>query len=340
MIRHFSAQTLALYREDGLTGRKASRVRAHLAGCELCAGRSSDLAEVSAVLAQVEAPAMPEHLADRIMLVLASESAARAGESSARAGGTAADGAGAASSPSAASSPAHIPGRPDLPERTRRKGRSWLPGLSAPLALRTLAATAAVALIAGGGYLFATSGGSSVESAGGGTAARPGPSAAGVPKGTAGVERAPSYSPVNYHRAGTKATTIAVKDNTDFTPRSLAGQVRRVVRSHGVNASIAASPAVPTATKSPGGTSTPEPRVQQSKFAPQLSVPHLGGCLTTLSAGRKVLLADIARYLGKPAMIVVLQSPADAGFFEVSVVGLACSASSPHVIFHTKIPVG
>ena len=33
------------------------------------------------------------------------------------------------------------------------------------------------------------------------------------------------------------------------------------------------------------------------------AIPQLGGCLTKIAAGRKVLLADVARYLGTPAAI-------------------------------------
>lgn len=363
MIRHYNAQTLALFRENELSERKAARVQAHVTKCQLCAGTSASLADVSSALADVQVPAMPEHLADRIMLALASESAARASLSAAghpAAGQPSAAGQPAAGQPSAAPgepsqpdgapAPAHIPGRPDLPERVKGSGRSRRPVFSAPVVLRTLAATAAVAVIAGGGFLLANSGGNVPGGeAGPASAPRPNvPSNSKVPyagAGTGSGNSEPAAEPIRYDRKGAIATTVAVNSNINYTPRSIAGQIRRIVQSHGVNTSISATPgASPTARPSdyglPSSSAAPSPTSHETVFAPLAVVPHLGGCLTTLAAGRKVLLADIARYLGKPAMIVVSQSSATAGFFEVAVVELTCSASSPHVIYRTKIPVG
>ena len=69
-----------------------------------------------------------------------------------------------------------------------------------------------------------------------------------------------------------------------------------------------------------------------------VSLSELAGCLDRVSAGRRVLLADVARYLGRPATIIVLQPLTAAGVFDVTIVGLTCSASNPDVISRTTVP--
>ena len=66
------------------------------------------------------------------------------------------------------------------------------------------------------------------------------------------------------------------------------------------------------------------------------AIPQLGGCLTKIAAGRKVLLADVARYLGTPAAIIILQSPT-ASAYDVVVVGLACSSSGSDIIAKSEV---
>src|SRR5262245_13740039 len=78
MTRHVDAETLARYRHEDLRRRRASRVRAHLAGCERCRALDEDLAGVTMLLADVQPPPIPEHLAARIQTALAAEAARRA----------------------------------------------------------------------------------------------------------------------------------------------------------------------------------------------------------------------------------------------------------------------
>jgi len=47
---HADAETLAAFREELLSRRKAARVSAHLAACSRCAALDARLAEVSALL--------------------------------------------------------------------------------------------------------------------------------------------------------------------------------------------------------------------------------------------------------------------------------------------------
>src|SRR5437764_3314482 len=78
MTGHPDADALAACREGLLGRRRSARIRAHLARCSRCAALDGGLAEVTALLASVPAPRMPDGLAARLDAVLAAESAARA----------------------------------------------------------------------------------------------------------------------------------------------------------------------------------------------------------------------------------------------------------------------
>lgn len=333
MSRHVSAETLSLYCDDAVSARKVAKIRSHLAGCARCEGAFAGLSAVQEILGAVQVPAMPEHLAQRIQLALANESAARVAASQAAADGVAPAGAGAAE-------PVSIPGRPDLPERSqRRRSRTGrLSGLSSPLVLRTLAATAAVAVVAGGGYLI-----SSVVSGGQGIANGPATAGSAPRPGSGGTVRVPNGTlaaptPVQYHRDGKIATTTALATNVNYSKRGLGPLVRRQVTRFGA---ALASPVVPepSAAPSPSASHTAQPS-EAPLFYPLAGITqaHLQGCLTRISSGRKVLLADVARYLGQPAVIIVLRPAKAADYLDVAVVALACSASDAHVITHLRVP--
>src|SRR5579859_3884875 len=140
-----------------------------MSGCARCAITKADLAAVSAVLSRTHLPPMPEALAQRVQMAIASESAARsaaagsaaqattrteragaaqaitdtekAGAAGAGATGAGAGRAGDATAPDDADDAVFIPGRPDLPDRSkhaRAPRRFRLPSLSSPLVLRGL----------------------------------------------------------------------------------------------------------------------------------------------------------------------------------------------------------
>jgi hypothetical protein len=58
-----------------------------------------------------------------------------------------------------------------------------------------------------------------------------------------------------------------------------------------------------------------------------------------MARGRRVLLVDVARFLGRPAEIVVLKSLTAANVFDVGIVGVGCSASNLDIIRMLRIPV-
>jgi hypothetical protein len=64
---------------------------------------------------------------------------------------------------------------------------------------------------------------------------------------------------------------------------------------------------------------------------------RIAGCMKAVADGRMVLLLDLAKYEGQPAMIVVLGSTVTSQA-EVIVTTNGCSATSPNVL--TRAPLG
>ena len=152
MRGHADAATLAAFREELLSARKAAQVSAHLAACPRCAALEAQLAEVTTMLSHAAAPPMPDMLTARIEAALAAEGAARA------AGAAPLAAAAAAATPGTAG---HNGSHGTAGDRTAGQGRTrdrigrqagWRGHDRSWLALRVAAVTAAVAVVAGGGY--------------------------------------------------------------------------------------------------------------------------------------------------------------------------------------------
>ena len=341
MSRHVRVEVLALYREGAVTAAKAARIEAHLADCARCAGLDAAFTDLASVLAATELPPMPDALTLQIQMTIARESAGRAGTSPASAAPAPGAPASAAPAPAdsarapspAGSGSAGIPGRPDLPERRRSRSRRFRrPDWSSPLLLRGMAAAAVVVVIAGGGILLANAHTASVPS---GTAAGSGAgsNAPRRPSAANGIGSNASFGagtsapvPVSYRLNSRIATADAVVSGTDFTEKSLRRMVRRQV------ASVARLGSGPT----PSGNQGP---ASQKSGIGGVRISELEGCLSAMSRGRRVLLVDIARFLGRPATIVVLESLNAANVFDVGIVGVGCSASNLDIIQMLEIPV-
>jgi hypothetical protein len=202
-----------------------------------------------------------------------------------------------------------------------------MPRLSSPLLLRALAATGAVVIVAGAGFLLANGQTASETSAGSGRGAAPAPrkaSVSNVPAAHGTPSNGPAY--VNYRLNGKVVTTNAIASHTNFTKTSLASQVRKDVASSSVLSGGFA-----------GAQHASEPQPTKSTVG-GVSLSRLEGCLNRVAAGRKVLLANVARYLGNPATVIVLKSLTAADVFDVTIVGLSCSASNSDVISRTTVP--
>src|ERR1035438_1088298 len=74
---HLDPDVLAEFRAGLITGHRGARIGAHLVACDRCAALDDELAGVSALLAAVPAPAMPDSVAQRLDAALAAEVAHR-----------------------------------------------------------------------------------------------------------------------------------------------------------------------------------------------------------------------------------------------------------------------
>ena len=72
-MTHLDTDVLAEFRAGLITGRRGVKIAAHLAGCDRCTALDDKLAGVSALLASVPAPPMPDSVAQRLDTVLAAE---------------------------------------------------------------------------------------------------------------------------------------------------------------------------------------------------------------------------------------------------------------------------
>jgi hypothetical protein len=314
---HYSPEVLGAYREGLTSARKSEKISVHVASCARCAGTSADLVSVSVTLASTSVSPMPERFAQRIQLAIAAESAAR----------TAAP---AVASRAPVAEPVSVPGRPDLPQRSGR--RSWrlrMPELSSPVVLRTVAAAGAVVIIAGAGYFFASGGaqtGSNAASSG--HTALPRPSS---------VTNQPAFGArtqqLSYRSHGKPASVTELTSKVDFTHKTLLDRVRKAAPVIAARLSAGPEAASPTPAGGASSTSSKAPR-----FFGLFKAVRLGICLTKIAAGRQLVYTEVAEYLGKPAAIIVFAPVAAQRVFDVTVVGLSCSASNSDILTVAKVP--
>jgi hypothetical protein len=319
MTRHVGAEALARYREGDLGGRRSSRIRAHLARCARCAALDEELAGVSAILASVPGPAMPEQVTTRITAALM---AARQAQPNA----------------------GLEPGRPELPRQSRQPagprqpGRSrhagpagadrrWrLPELRSAVAARALAVAAAAAVVAGGSY-------GAIQLAGGPTGASSAASASGSAAGV--LPGAASFGPPQaYNSAGQPGEFTPVSTGAKFQPQLLKSQIRSELQRHSDTGSQATSP-LPKSTRLPARRSGPNDSAPAIRSFRGIPLTALRGCVTRIAAGRAVQLVDVDQYQGKPATIIVVAAP--AGGSHIWVVGPGCSRSDSDVIARASL---
>jgi Putative zinc-finger len=321
MTRHVSAERLARFRSGDLGRSATRRVRRHLDGCSRCRETEAALATVPRLLAGIQPPQIPAHLAARIETALATEAAHRA-----------------AGSPSMRSGAARLPG-----PAAHRRSRPALPGP----ALRVLTAAAVIVVIGGGGFELVShlGGGTTGASSSSGSASRP---SAEAPRGTAhsvaggrvnapsAVGAGPAFGPaVPYRRGGRLATIRPVRTATNYEPAQLAAQVRGTLAQ---TARIGAGR--PAASKAAASNAAGFGAVQLSRLA---------GCVSRVAAGADVRLVDVARFRGTPATVIVTAAPqggtgSTAGSATGStaeriwVVGAQCSRSGSDVLAQQPLP--
>lgn len=200
-MTHPDSDVLAEFHAGLSTGPSGARIAAHLAACERCATVCDELAGISAVLAAVPAPAMPDAVVHRLEGVLAAEAAQR--DDSERTAGD----------------------RPRHRAASPRPRRHWDLRL---VAMRVLAPAAGVVLLAAGGYGLSRIGSSPTSSEASGSAA----SAAALPTASA----LPSTGATS--RSGAVPAIEApvrfglVISGTNYLPATLQRQLERELRSH------------------------------------------------------------------------------------------------------------
>jgi hypothetical protein len=319
-MSHTSTEDLARFAAGDLRPRKAARIASHLAGCDTCDEQLQRLAAVPGLLAAVQFPQIPAHLSSRIDMALASESAARV-----------------------ARQPASEAGRRDLPARAR-PARGWrLPGLTAPGALRTMAATGAAALVAGGGYVIVSHlGGGAAGTANSGSIRNvPAHSRSGAGYSTGQLTFGPDMT---YQRHGHAHTFPAVESNTDFQPDTLAAEATKALTVARITKGVlsgrtSAAPTTNTPASAPaaGTPATGAPQAGPGTFSlSHGTVTRLQGCVGLVAGGRNVLLVDLAKYQGQKATIIIVAVP--AGRPEVFAVGARCSASDKDILASQQLP--
>ena len=306
MRGHANAERLAAFREGLLSRRKAARVSAHLAACSRCAGLDAQLTEVSALLTRSTAPPMPDALTARIEAAIAAEAAARAAAADGIVAAPA-TGTGARARDGAARSSGQRAGRGARPPAGPRRSI---------LALRVAAVTAAVVVVAGGGYGVANllSGGPGSGTASSGAAA-PNSSAKGAPQMSAGGLRAPAAG--SHAAVGTASAARVVSSGTNYRPAQLRSQVSAVLTRNGASAAEGAGPG-----PSPGNLR---------------ASPRQPACIPQVTGGKRPLLADLAKYRGRPATVIVVPARRP-GTLRVLVVAGGCTATKSHILATTTLP--
>lgn len=311
MTRHASAEELALLAEGELRRRKAVKISAHVAGCTQCTQVRAELTEVQTVLSAAPYPPLPAAVSVHIESALRVEVNHRI-----------------------ADAPATEAARGVLPVRNRRQragavDRGWhLPGLSVP-ATRLVAAAGAVVLVGGGGFLVASNLTSAVPTSSSASGAAP---STNQPM-TAGPN-------VTYGSPGSQHTVHSVSSRMNFVPKDLRSEVLAAyheaqVKGEAGNVSVGGTN-VPSAGSVSASVASP---LQTNAAAATGGVvgTRLAGCMKAVADGRMVLFLDLARYEGKPAVIVVLGSTVTSQA-EAIVTASGCSATSPDVL--TRAPLG
>src|ERR1700722_2059176 len=340
MIRHVSAERLARFRDGDLSRAAARRVAAHLSAGAMCQGEADALAGLPALLAGTKLPPMPDHLAARIETALVTESAHRA-----------------------AGSPAVHPAR------TRAGRRSGVPRWvvsdeqaqrhrrpSGP-ARRILATAAAVAVIGGGGYaLVSNLGGGTSNTASGASSAgqsRPeaGPAAAPAARPTAGglgsgaeapgsngvnggvrngAVSPPDFGPAEPYGHGGRFTPV--RTSTNYSAAQLGPQATATL------AQVRSSPAFGglSGGRSSAGHSASGPSSASAFSAAALA--RLAGCIGRVAGNQSVLLVNVARFQGGPAVIIVTAPPGSATGTQVWAVAAGCSSTGANVLAPDPLP--
>ena len=301
-MAHLDAEILAEFRAGLITGRRGAQITAHLASCDRCTALGGQLAGVTALLASVPQPAMPDSVARRLDTVLAAE---------------------AASPDHAERARAHRPAQPATGHR-----RAPRPGFRL-LSLRVLAPAAAVVLAAGGyGLSHLIGPGGQVTASSGSSASR---AVAGAAESTKAA--VPSAAASSLGNAPRTSQSPPVRGAAGTAP-----QARRMTPANFslVASTVNFSSGQATLKRQVENELRKAPRVAASGTRP-LVTPQLRACVQNLAQGAPLVRVESARFEGQPATLVVARTgPDDTAW----IAGPDCSATSRDVLATTSVPPG
>jgi hypothetical protein len=211
---HLDTDVLAEFRAGLITGRRRRAIAAHVKDCARCTAADNQLAELSALLAAVPAPVMPDSVAQRLDAALAAEVAHKNEAERAVAH--------------------HSRDRRRPPRMARRPTLQFV-------MTRVLVPAAAVVVLAAGGYGLSLIGGqsSSSSSATAGSAAEPAAASAVPSAAQANGLSAPTASGRVAEPAIQNSALGLVPNATDFRPATLRSQLEAALR---VSAATSSAP--------------------------------------------------------------------------------------------------
>lgn len=296
--RHPDTEEIASLAAGPVSGLRARRLAAHVAGCEQCAVVSEQIGAMRSMLASVPSPALPDAFERQISAAIATEVAARAADMTPAGVGAAHDQAG---------------GHAVEPVRRRRHARSRA-GRGFRLRPVMAIVPAIACLIVVFGYFAsrpAPPAFSGRYSGAAGSAARPAPVSAAASASASASERIPDSGPEKELNPPSGFTVT--ESGTRYRAATLGAQVRGELKSLSFSTNVPS--AAPTALHSTasGTASVAAPRQQ------------LIGCVLKVTGGLHPSLVDKAFYQGQPAYVIAVPG-------KVWVVGRGCTASDTELI--------
>ena len=325
MNDHADLELIAAFREGLLDPAAGERIGRHLSGCAACAQRQAALDEVTTRLADAPLPPLPPALTQRLDAVLAAETAAVvAGAATGTASNETAGSSGErrqhlarhfhrlareqAGRDRAVNGPGGHSGQGRSghgPAGRQQSGRDRSGHSVLAIAFRPLAAVASVCLLAGGAYLLVRA--VTHHS----PPATSSPPAAGRQQNRSGAALSPRVQMSGRQVAPAEAFAV-VHSNTLYQRGRLPAQALSVVQRYG------------SKVLSPG-------RVGDMPMEGLGGNSSLQGCLRQVTHGQQPLLVDMARYQGRPAMVIIATESGGA-VGQVWVVSPGCSSTNGEVM--------
>jgi hypothetical protein len=301
---HVDVNVLAELSAGLISDKRATRIHAHLAGCQQCARLSAGLTEIAALLSSVPSPAMPESVTRQLQATLTREAAERSARVTAPAQ-AASDG-----GPDRVLPFRSGPARAGTVRGNTVGGRR---GFTGPVAARVFAAAAAACVVAAGGYTVAqlTSGGSAPSSGHNQAGAVAGSGASSRPAALPFIGLTPAHG-----SGGANVLSFKViNSGIDYQFATLGSQIKAEL-----GHATALGPA-----RSSGAKFLHAPSTQQY------------ACVMDVTGDIEPAMVDSARYNGSPATIIALAHVGNQ-VSQAWVVGPSCSADNPDILTYVKLP--